>query len=47
MPVESKLIPVGSQAPDFILPGVRGEDVTLSSYRGVSCVVLVFLRGFM
>lgn len=47
MPVESKLIPVGSQAPDFTLPSNTGEEVTLASYRGVSCVVLVFLRGFM
>ena len=47
MPVESKLIPVGSLAPDFKLPGANGDKITLSSYRGVSCVVLVFLRGFI
>jgi len=46
MPVESRLIPVGSQAPDFTLPANTGEEVTLSGYLG-SCVVLVFLRGFM
>lgn len=46
MPVESRLIPVGSVAPDFTLPDEDGEEVTLSSYRG-TCLVLVFLRGFM
>ena len=47
MPIESKLIPVGTLAPNFTLPGVDGDEITLYSYRNVSCVVLVFLRGFM
>jgi peroxiredoxin len=46
MPVEPKLVPIGSVAPDFTLPEAAGGDVTLSSYRGKACVVLVFLRGF-
>lgn len=47
MPVKSKLITVGSLAPDFELPSANEDEITLSSYRGVSCIVLVFLRGFM
>lgn len=46
MPVEPKLIPPGSTAPDFTLPSAGGGEVTLSDYRGRACVVLVFLRGF-
>ncbi len=47
MPVEPKLVPVGSAAPDFTLPTAGGGTLTLSGYRGKRCVVLVFLRGFM
>mgnify|MGYP001599010773 CR=1 FL=1 len=46
MPVEPKLVPVGSIAPDFALPTADGAKITLSEYRGKRCVVLVFLRGF-
>ena len=46
MPVEPRLVPVGSVAPDFTLPSADGPEVTLSGYRGHACVVLVFLRGF-
>ena len=46
MPVESKLIPVGTLAPDFTLPSADGKEITLSDYRGKSSVVLVFLRAF-
>lgn len=47
MPIEPKLVPVGSLAPDFTLPTIDGQTLTLSGFRGRSCVVLVFLRGFM
>ena len=45
MPVESETVPVGSQAPDFTLTSIQGEQVKLSDYRGRN-VVLIFLRGF-
>jgi peroxiredoxin len=45
--LEPKLVPVGVQVPDFTLPNAMGGDITLSDYRGLACVVLVFLRGFM
>ena len=45
MPIESDTVPVGSQAPDFSLTSIQGEQVKLSDYRGHK-VVLVFLRGF-
>ena len=47
MPVESRFVPISSEAPDFTLPSVSGKDVTLSDYRDKRHVVLVFLRGFM
>ena len=46
MPTQSRFVPVGSKAPDFILPSVTGEYVRLSDYQGKKHVVLVFLRGF-
>ncbi len=45
MPVPSETVPVGSQAPDFSLTSIQGEQVRLSDFRGRN-VVLVFLRGF-
>jgi peroxiredoxin len=45
MPVPSETVPIGSQAPDFTLTSIQGEQVSLSDYRGRN-VVLVFLRGF-
>jgi peroxiredoxin (alkyl hydroperoxide reductase subunit C) len=33
---------VGDVAPDFTLPNLKGEKVTLSSFRGKSNVVLAF-----
>jgi hypothetical protein len=36
---------VGAMAPDFTLPSVVGNDVSLASYRGESNVVLIFYRG--
>ncbi len=32
----------GAEAPDFTLPAHTGNDVTLSSYRGVQNVLLAF-----
>ena len=32
----------GAEAPDFTLPSHTGEDVTLSSYRGIKNVLLAF-----
>lgn len=45
MPLESDVVPIGSEAPDFTLTAIDGSEVTLSSMRG-NPVVLVFLRGF-
>jgi len=36
-------VDVGAVAPDFILKSQHGEDVSLSSFRGTSNVVLVFI----
>ncbi len=38
-------VAVGSSAPDFSLRTLGGDTVTLSSFRGVKNVVLVFYRG--
>lgn len=35
----------GEEAPDFRLPSTRGEEVSLSQYRGIKTVLLVFLKG--
>lgn len=43
-PVDSILkVKVGMKAPDFTLPSVAGEKVTLSQYRGKKNVVLSFV----
>jgi len=34
-------------APDFTLTDTKGQDITLSAFRGERYVVLVFNRGFM
>ncbi|MBI4322544.1 MAG: redoxin domain-containing protein [Chloroflexi bacterium] len=39
-------VSLGSAAPDFTLDAAGGGSVSLSDYRGVRNVVLVFLRGF-
>ncbi len=44
--IKKKQISVGSVAPDFVLPSLRGEPVRLSDFRGRKHVVLVFLRSF-
>jgi len=38
-------VAVGNPAPDFSLVSLTGDTVTLSSYRGLKNVVLVFYRG--
>ena len=35
-------VSVGDMAPDFTLPSAQAGEVTLSSFRGVKNVVLVF-----
>ncbi len=45
MPLESDVVSIGSEAPDFTLTAIDGSEVTLSGLRGKP-VVLVFLRGF-
>jgi peroxiredoxin (alkyl hydroperoxide reductase subunit C) len=43
-PIDSKLnVKIGDQAPDFTLPSVAGEKVTLSQYRGQKNVVISFV----
>jgi peroxiredoxin (alkyl hydroperoxide reductase subunit C) len=43
-PIDSKLkVKIGDQAPDFTLPSVSGEKVTLSQYRGKKNVVISFV----
>jgi peroxiredoxin Q/BCP len=47
MSKQSRFVPLGAEAPDFSLPAVSGDQISLSDYRGEKHVVLVFLRGFM
>ena len=43
-PIDSELkVKIGDQAPDFTLPSVSGEEVTLSQYRGKKNVVISFV----
>ena len=43
-PIDSKLkVKVGALAPDFTLPSVAGEKITLSQYRGKKHVVISFV----
>ena len=43
-PIDSQLkVKVGDMAPDFTLPSVAGEKITLSQYRGKKNVVLSFV----
>jgi peroxiredoxin len=37
----------GQEAPDFELPGLNGDSIRLSDFRGKKVVVLAFLRGFL
>jgi len=40
-------IAIDTPAPDFSLSDYTGKPVTLSDYRGVSNVLLIFNRGFV
>jgi len=43
-PVDSELkIKIGEPAPDFTLPSIQGEEITLSQYRGKKNVVISFV----
>ena len=43
-PVDSKLkVSVGESAPDFTLPSVAGENISLSQFRGQKNVVISFV----
>ena len=43
-PIDSELkVKIGDQAPDFSLPSVSGQKVTLSQYRGKKNVVISFV----
>ncbi len=37
---------IGEQAPDFALPAIDGQTVSLSDYRGRQPLLLVFYRGW-
>ena len=43
--VDLDRVQVGDPAPDFTLTSLAGPPVTLSSFRAVKNVVLVFYRG--
>ncbi len=43
-PVDSKLkVKIGDPAPDFTLPSVSGEKITLSQYKGLKNVMISFV----
>lgn len=43
-PVDSTLkVKIGDRAPDFTLPSVSGENISLSDYRGKKIVVISFV----
>jgi len=44
-PTDLERVAVGSLAPDFSLETIGGDTLTLSAFRGVKNVVLVFYRG--
>lgn len=44
--VPPSLPAIGIPAPDFTLPAIQGEQITLTAYRGRSDVILWFSRGF-
>ena len=36
------IVKVGTEAPDFTLPGTKGKNYTLSAYRGIKPVIIWF-----
>ncbi len=46
LPAPTTTLSPAATAPDFTLPNHRGQQVTLSSWRGRGPVLLVFYRGF-
>jgi len=46
MPALASRLPVGSEAIDFTLSSASSSEISLRDYRGVSNILLVFLRGF-
>jgi peroxiredoxin len=44
-PTDLDRVAVGTVAPDFSLPTLAGDTITLSEFQGVKDVVLVFYRG--
>ena len=45
-PTEPERVAVGTVAPDFSLPTLDGDTITLSEFRGSKDVILVFYRGY-
>ena len=43
--ITAKALKVGDKAPDFTLPNVRGEAVTLSNLLATGPAVIAFYRG--
>lgn len=44
-PTDLERVKIGDVAPDFTLENIDGTRVTLSDFRGLKNVVLVFYRG--
>ena len=41
--VNSTMLPLGTQAPDFRLPDTSGRNVSLSDFRGASALLVAFI----
>lgn len=44
-PTDLERIKLGDKAPDFTLENIDGAKISLSDFRGIKNVVLVFYRG--